>query len=499
LQGRLSRLFFINLLSNLSEVQLLAAGAITGTEAPTVPSQPQSSALRKELRFRDLALACLLFVVVPDFFGTALKAGGSHIVLWLTAFVFFFVPQALVVNHLNRRIPLEGGLYEWARIAFSDRVGFLVAWNLWAFNTLYVGVVGMVTINYVAYAIGPQADWVRSSHTAISLVSLLSIGILMLLALVGLRYGKWITNAGSVMTIVTVFLLAIVPVARLSEGVRRDYHPLPFIVPPLSLFTLSVFSKMTFGALTGLEYMAIFSAETRDPSRSLSRAIAVTAMPIALLYIFGTSGILAFVSPNSADMVAPIPQALRIGLQGVRFASVLVPLSIGFLMVNYLSTFGLNFAGNTRLPMVAGWDRLLPEWFTRLHAHYRTPINSILFIGMISAVASLGTLIGVGEQEAFALLQILAFTFYGLTYIAMFAIPLLAKEGTGLRAKWWLQLAALSGLLVTLLFVFLSAFPIIPVANQTAYTMKTVSVVLGANTLGLLLYRFGRRAGSGQN
>ncbi|HEV1994077.1 MAG TPA: APC family permease, partial [Candidatus Acidoferrum sp.] len=247
------------------------------------------------------------------------------------------------------------------------------------------------------------------------------------------------------------------------------------------------------GALAGLEYIAIFSAETHNPARNLPRAIALTALPIAFLYIFGTSGILAFVSPNSADMVAPIPQALSLGLQSLRFASVLAPLSIGFLLINYLSTFSLNFAGNTRLPMVAGWDHLLPEWFTRLHPRYRTPVNSTLFLGAFAAVASLGALIGVGEQEAFELLQILAFTFYGIAYLAMFAIPLLARKETGLRPQLWLRLAAFSGFLVTLLFVFLSAFPIIPVADQTVYTLKTVSVILGANALGLLLYRVGSR------
>jgi amino acid transporter len=451
--------------------------------------------LHKELHFSDLALACLLFVVVPDFFGTALKAGNGHVLLWLIALLLFFVPQALVVHHLNRRMPLEGGLYEWARLAFNDGVGFLVAWNLWVFNTLYVGVMGMVTVNYFVYAVGPRADWMQSNHWIISAVSLASIGILMFLARVGLRFGKWLTNVGSFLTIVTVVTVAVIPFLKRAANPQFEYHPLRFTVPPLSLFTLSVFSKMTFGALTGLEYMAIFSSETHNPARILSRAIALTTVPIALLYVFGTSGILAFVSPNSADMVAPIPQALRLGLQGIRYASVLVPLSIGFLLINYLATFGLNFAGNSRLPMVAGWDRLLPEWFTRLHPVHRTPVNSIWFLGAVAAVASLGTLIGVGEQEAFELLQILAFTFYGLAYLAMFAIPLLARKETGLRPRIWLRLAALSGLLVSLLFVFLSAFPIIPVANQTAYSIKTVSVILGANAIGLLLYRAGSRKG----
>src|ERR1700745_46580 len=96
-------------------------------------AKPQSEGLRKPLGFLDLVLACILLVVIPDFFGTAVKAGKASVLFWLLAIVFFFVPQALVVNHLNRKLPLEGGLYEWARLAFGDLAGYLVAWNLWVY------------------------------------------------------------------------------------------------------------------------------------------------------------------------------------------------------------------------------------------------------------------------------------------------------------------------------------------------------------------------------
>ena len=82
------------------------------------------------------------------------------------------------------------------------------------------------------------------------------------------------------------------------------------------------------------------------------------------------------------------------------------------------------FAGNTRLPMVAGWDNLLPAWFTRLHAKYRTPVNSILFVGAVTLVLALVGLIGVGKQEAFQLLWNASGLFYALTYLVMFAIPI---------------------------------------------------------------------------
>ena len=45
-----------------------------------------------------------------------------------------------------------------------------------------------------------------------------------------------------------------------------------------------------------------------------------------------------------------------------------------------------------------------------------------------------------------------------------------------------------------MLFVLLSVFPIIEVVSRTAYFIKMVSVVLGANLVGLLLYRLGTRA-----
>jgi len=80
--------------------------SIAGTEvhAAEKSAQMSSQALRKQLGFADLIFACVLMVVIPDFFGAAVKAGPASVSLWLLAIVFFFVPQALVVSHLNRRL-----------------------------------------------------------------------------------------------------------------------------------------------------------------------------------------------------------------------------------------------------------------------------------------------------------------------------------------------------------------------------------------------------------
>src|SRR5882762_7964926 len=178
----------------------LSTAAGLEIHATSSATKSSSEALRKELGFTDLVFACVLMVVIPDFYGTAVKAGPAHLFFWILALVFFFLPQALVVNHLNRKLPLEGGLYEWARYGFGDLAGFLVAWNLWLYVVLYVASIGLVTTNYLAYVLGSDFAWIASNRKVLLVVTLIIVGGLMLLAHVGFRVGRYLHNAGSLRT-----------------------------------------------------------------------------------------------------------------------------------------------------------------------------------------------------------------------------------------------------------------------------------------------------------
>ena len=68
--------------------------------------------LRRELGLTDLVLTQIVYVVGVVWVGAAAKLGQAHIVFWLGAMLLFYLPQAAVVIHLSRRMPLEGGLYQ---------------------------------------------------------------------------------------------------------------------------------------------------------------------------------------------------------------------------------------------------------------------------------------------------------------------------------------------------------------------------------------------------
>src|SRR5438046_9717021 len=118
--------------------------------------------------------------------------------------------------------------------------------------------------------------------------------------------------------------------------------------------------------------------------------------------------------------------------------------------VRTLSSTSVHVPGSSRLPMVAGWDRLLPSWFSCLHPRYKTPVNSIIFVGAITLVIAIASQIGAGIQEAFQLVDNAANVFYGIVYFTMFAIPIFGAGAIRSGAPIWLRIAALSGVAISL-------------------------------------------------
>ena len=450
--------------------------------------EERSAVFKKELGLSDLALTQILFIVGLPWVGVAAKQGPSHVIMWLVAMLFFYIPSAVVVIYLNRIMPLEGGLYQWAKLGFNELMGFMVAWNLWLMAILNTSEIGIQVTQYLGYIIGPSGEWLTGSRWFTGAVSFAIISILVVLATVGLGAGKWVHKAGGVLMLITFATLLALPLLNLWSGNAVNYHPLRTEMPALSLMSMNLLGKMGFGALGGFEYVAIHAGECRDPVRSISRSVVLAAPIIAVMFILGTSSVLALIPVEEVDLIAPIPQVLSKGFGSFGFVMAIAPITIAALLAIRVAQSSVMFAGNTRLPMVAGWDELLPGWFTRLHARYKTPVNSILFVGAATLALGVVGLIGVGKQEAFQLLWNASGVFYALTYLAMFAIPVIGLRGMNVRLPLWVKLLALSGFLMTLLYVALSIVPIVRVESRLSFALKISVLIVVANIIGLLIF-----------
>ena len=455
--------------------------------------EQRSAVFKKELGLTDLALTQILFIVGLPWIGVAAKQGPSHVVLWLLAIFLFYIPSAVVVIYLNRMMPLEGGLYQWAKLGVNETVGFLVAWNIWLSAILNTSEIGLQVTQYIGYIIGPSGDWLTGSKWFSGVVSFIIICALVMIATIGLGVGKWVHKAGGLLMLTVFAAILILPFLNRANGSLAEYHPLRTEMPLLSIMTLNLLGKMGFGALGGFEYVAIHAGECRDPVRAIRRSVIVAAPVIAVMFILGTSSMLALIGQQRVDLIAPIPQLLSEGFRPLGVVAAVAPLTILALMGIRIAQSSVMFAANTRLPMVAGWDRLLPDWFTKLHSKHKTPVNSILFVGAATLAMGLAGLIGVGKQEAFQLLWNASGVFYALTYLALFAIPVIGLRGAASRPPLWLKLAAFSGFLMTLLYVAVSIVPIIQVESRVSFAIKIGGLIVITNLIGLAICIFAER------
>ena len=453
--------------------------------------EARSAVFKKELGLFDLVLSQVVFVVGTIWVGWAAKLGYQQNVFWLLAIVTFYLPLAAAVIFINRLAPLEGGLYQWAKLAFNDFVAFMVAWNLWVFAISILAGIGLVVTTNISYAIG--VSWMREHWQTITLVSVLLIIAMVLAATRGLGLGKWVHNAGGIMLLITFAALILLPFFGLVRGTVGEYHPFTIQIPNLSAYNINVGSKLALGALTGFEYIAILAGETKAPARNIGRSVIIAAPIIAVMFILGTSSVLAFVSPDHIDLIGPIPQVLSIGFGSYGWVGKVVSIAILGVVARQIALMSIYFAGNTRLPMVAGWDRLLPAWFTRLHPKYKTPVNSILFVGAVTLMLGLLSLTGVGAQEAFQLLDNAGGVFYACTYLVLFAIPLFGMKAFGMRSPWWLKIACASGFLVSVIYIGFTIVPIIDVTSRVKFALKIIATVVLANTVGVTIYTLGKR------
>ena len=428
--------------------------------------------------------------------GIAAKQGSDHPVMWLAGVLFFFLPQVAVVTFCARLWPLEGGVYQWAKFALGPMVGFLSAWNYGFYAVLLVSTMGIQAVTSLSYALGPTAAWMVESKGLTFACDAVLFAVVLGVNVVGLKMGRWVSHFGAaVMMVVTGTLLVLLvwhPGATAAHPHVSPQRPFAFGWPVWSILTLNLYIKVAFNALSGLEQVAVFAGETKDAARSVMLSAWIAAPAVVVIYVLMTSSMLTYVPSSQIDLAGPIPQVLAAALgsgAGVWLGRVMILGLMLFLVASYI----IVVAETSRLPMVAGWDRMLPGWFSRVSPRFHTPVRSLIVIVAISGVASVLASIGTGREEAFQVLQNSNQISFGLYYCAMFAVPLAVGDRFGERAGFWLKVSAVLGLAVTVAEVVLTTVPIVEVNSTWGFAAKVIAAAVGVNLVGIAVYLRGRR------
>jgi glutamate:GABA antiporter len=146
-----------------------------------------------------------------------------------------------------------------------------------------------------------------------------------------------------------------------------------------------------------------------------------------------------------------------------------------------------------RLPMVAGWDGLLPPWWSDLHPRLRTPIKAIAAVTASMMILGALSLWGAGNQEAVQVSTGAGFGSVCIEYVLLFGVILVGFRSGESRPRSALRLAALAAFLVSLCALVFEIVPLGEVANPRVFAMKVAGAICATNALGAFLYWRGTR------
>jgi amino acid transporter len=472
-------------------------------ESGAAAGRTSSHALRRELGLWDLVPMQILLVVGITWAGLAATQGGGHVWFWLVALLFMFVPLAAVTGWCAKIWPLEGGVYQWTKYALGPFAGFMSAWNFGLWALLAVSNIGILTATSLSYGLGPRAAWIEDNHLMVAAFTIGLFVVILFVNLPGFGIGRWVSHFGTAVTVlVTVMLMGLLfyhPHASALHPHVNPQSPFSLAKPAFTLFSVNIFTKIAINALSGLEQVAVFAGETRDPRRAIMQSAWIAAPLIAVIYMLMTGSMLAYTPAAKVDLTGPIPQILAAAFSGgvagigVDWGLMLGRATILVLAVALVAQYAVIVAETSRLPLVAGWDRMIPAWFTRLDPRWKTPTRSIAVIVALAIVLGLAATYGTGTQEAFQVINSVANAGYGIYYLMMFAIPLVVGDRFGVRAGFWLKVGAVSGFAVTALAMVFIVVPIVDVASKWEFAAKVVGTGLVLNLVGVALYWNGAR------
>jgi len=457
--------------------------------------------MHRSLGVRDVVLFNIAAIVGLRWLSVAARIGPSSIVLWCVALLIFFMPLASAASELSSRMPGEGGMYIWAKAAFGELHGFICGWSFWAANVVFFPSLLLFVAGVSVYIAGDRWLSLASSAVYNAIYCIVALWAVTLLNIIGVQRAKWLQNFGAVATwSIAAIIVASAGWAWHLFGVATTITWANVVPDFGSVKTLSLIAVIAF-AFDGFELAPVLAGEIKDSARTMPRAIVLSGIAIAAIYIFGTLGLLIALPSGKIDIIAGIPQALsavgdRVGLP--MFGAILAAL----LTLSQLGGLSAWVMGTARLPFVIGVDRYFPSALSRVHPKYQTPHIALLTQATVVTLILWAALSNSTIHETYLILvdMTVILTFVPLLYIFA-ALPVLRRSAAGDDAGVVLVpggmvgcwVAAILGFATTLLGIAFAMIPPENSSNPVLFFLKVGGGCLLLIGIGLAFYWRGRR------
>ena len=443
--------------------------------------------------FADVTLLYIVTGVSLRWIATAAAAGPGSVLIWIGAFLLFYVPFALAVLELSSRHPDEGGLYAWTRRAFGDFPGFIAGWCYWTSNLPYFPAVFYFAASNALYMGGASWMGLDQSPAYFMWFALLSLGLIAALNIVGLKHARWLHNIGAYGMWIPVAVVIVMGVVSWERFGSATQFTAATMAPSFHFKDMVFWASLAF-AFSGCETASFMSGEIKDARRTIPRALVVAGFVIAACYILGTIAVLVALPAGQVDSLAGLMQAIT--ATAVKLGWVwIVPAVALLITVGNLGAAGGFLAATSRIPFAVGIDKMLPPAFGKLHPRFGTPHVAILTQAGLGAVFVFLGQAGTSVKGAYDVLVSMGIITAFIPFVFVFlALIRLQGEPAGpdvIRIPGGRPVAILLGcigLATTLCAIGLAAIPAADEPNKPLAVLKIVGLTAVLLGIGWTIY-----------
>jgi amino acid transporter len=345
----------------------------------TAAAAREKTKLRKVLGRVDLVLFTACAILGFDTVAASAEAGAQAITWLVISLVIFLVPYGMLTAELGSAFPVEGGPYEWARLAFGRCAGSVTAILYWLSNPTWIG--GTLTASTIA-ALDGLVLHKPLGTTAEIIVGLAFVWVTVGIAILAFRIGKWGPNIGTFVKIAVVALFTVMFIAFLVQhGRPAGASSAADLKPSLSGF-LTVVGLMVF-LWVGFELANGAAEEMHNPQRDVPKMILRSGVICAVVYGAMIVGIILVIPKTGLSSVSGFVDAYN-AVSGVFHSHSLNVVFAIALIVTLVSSGAVWLEGADRTQAIASLDGAGPKWMGRFTS-FGTPIAVNLASGVVSS------------------------------------------------------------------------------------------------------------------
>ena len=308
--------------------------------------------------------------VQPSEISRRVPSISGMLLVWLLAGVLTLF-GALICAELASAFPRTGGVYVFLKESFHPAAGFLWGWAMfWCMHSGIVAAIAVVTARYVGYFVP-----LGSSGTRI--VAVAAIFILSAVNYAGVRQGSAVQTFFTIVKVLAIGLMLMIVVAIAPERVVTPTAATPYSIREFLLALVA--GLFAYGGWHMITYVA---EETREPEKTIPRALMVGTLIVTLSYL-GLNAAYAHVLPldqviHSERIAADVAEAM-VGPRGAAAVSVLV-------IVSALGALGGVILAGPRVYFAMARDGLFFQSVGVPHPRYRTPYIAIVLQAVWASV-----------------------------------------------------------------------------------------------------------------